>query len=151
MGLFNIFKKPLTIEDDFFGKLRFMKMKADGKSYFEGKGLFKPTGKEIEYFITANEECPDQGQKEFYNWIQKNYTELVVKFKPLIEDEFGNWKEGFKIKDFNREFQLVALSIPNQDKEPLKWSMSFNTEHDENHQVTVEFINQEPQAVLIDG
>lgn len=116
MGLFDIFKKPVTIQDDFFGKLRFMKMKADGNSYFEGKGLFKPTGKDIEYFITATEEGPDLRQKEFYNWIQKNYTELVIKFKPLIEDEFGNWKEGFKIKDFDREFQLFALSIPNQEK-----------------------------------
>ncbi len=151
MGLFDIFKKPLTIEDDFFGKLRFMKMKADGKSYFEGKGLFKPTGKEIEYFINANEGGPDQDQKEFYNWIQANYRELVIKSIPLIEDEFGNWKEGFTIKDFDREFHLVALSIPDQKNKPFEWSMSFDAEHDDNHQVTVEFIRHEPQAVTIDG
>ncbi|MFT2009959.1 hypothetical protein ACMA1I_14880 [Pontibacter sp. 13R65] len=151
MRLFDIFKKPLIIDDDFFGKLRFMKMKTDGKSYFEGKGMFKPTGKEIEYFITANEEGPDQRQKEFYNWIEENYSTLVLKLKPLIEDEFGNSRDGFKIKDFDIEFQLVALSIPNQENEPLEWSMSFDTVHDENHQVTVEFSGHEPQAILIDG
>ena len=151
MGLFDIFKKPITIQDDFYGKLRFMKMKAEGKSYFEGKGLFKPTGKEIEYFITANEDGPDQKQKEFYNWVQENYSDLVIKFKPLIEDEFRNWKEDFTIKNFDSEFQLVALTIPNQDRKPLKWELSFDTEHDENHQITVEFSGLEPQAVLIDG
>lgn len=29
--------------------------------------------------------------------------------------------------------------------------MSFDTVHDENHQVTVDFIGLEPQGVLIDG
>ena len=151
MGLFDIFKKPVAIQNDFFGNLRFRKMKAEGKSYFEGKGIFKPTGKEIEYFITANEDGPDQKQKEFYNWIQENYSDLVIKFKPLIEDEFRNWKEDFTIKNFDSEFQLVALTIPNQDMKPLKWDLSFDTEHDENHQFTVEFSGVEPQAVLIDG
>ncbi len=126
-------------------------MNAEGKSYFEGKGLFKPTGKEIEFFITANEDGPDQKQKEFYNWIQENYSDLVIKFKPLIEDEFRNWKEDFTIKNFDSEFHLVALTIPNQERKPFNWDLSFDTEHDENHQFTVEFSEFEPQAVSING
>jgi len=96
MGIFDIFKKPIIIEDDFFGKLRFMKMKDPEKSYLEGKGLFKPTGKEIGYIIKGKESGPEQKQKEFYKWIQENYRELTTKLSPLVEDEFGNWKDGLK-------------------------------------------------------
>ncbi|WP_210489401.1 hypothetical protein [Rufibacter aurantiacus] len=151
MGIFDFFKKPIIIEDDFFGKLRFMKMKDPGKSYFEGKGLFEPTGKEIGYIIEGKESGPEQKQKEFYKWIQENYLELTTKFTPLVEDEFGNWKDNFKIIDFDREFILVGVTIPIQDNTPFEWDMSFDTIHDENHQVTVDFIGLEPHGVLIDG
>lgn len=151
MGLFDNFKKPVTIQDEFFGKLRFMKMKTDGNSYFEGKGHLKPIGKEIAYFITANEDGPNQKQRDFYNWVQENYSNLAMNIKPLIEDEFRNWKEDFTIINFDSEFHLVALTIPNQDKKPLKWDLSFDTEQDENHQITVEFSGHEPQGILING
>jgi len=42
MGLFNLFKKPQTIQDDFFGTLTFIDFKDSTKNYFEGKGKFKP-------------------------------------------------------------------------------------------------------------
>jgi hypothetical protein len=151
MGIFDIFKKPTIIEDDIFGRLRFMKMKDPEKGYFEGDGLFKPTGKKIEYLIDGNENGPDQNQKEFYRWIQENYRELVTKILPLVEDEFENWKVGFKITNFDKEFELVGVTIPKQDKTALKWEMSFNTIHDENHQITIGFIGSEPKRVLIDG
>lgn len=151
MGLFDIFKKPIIIEDDFFGRLKFMKMKNAEKNYFEGKGLFEPTGKEIELFINGSEKGPDQKQKEFYSWLQRNFKELAFKATPLIEDEFRNWKEDFKIKDFDKEFSLVALTIPSQETTPIEWNMSFETIHDENHQVTIEFLGNEPKEVLIDG
>ncbi|MDQ4141353.1 MAG: hypothetical protein M3142_12640 [Bacteroidota bacterium] len=68
-----------------------------------------------------------------------------------MEDEFGNWKDGFKFKNFDKEFTLVGVTIPKYGKTSLEWDMSFDTIHDENLQVTVDFTGQEPQGVLIDG
>ena len=151
MGLFNLFKKPTLIQDNFFGQLRFMDFKDSSKNYFEGKGLFKPTNNETEYLIQADIEGPTESQKEFYNKLQNNFEQYVQKIKPLIEDEFRNWKEDFEINDFNKEFNLVCINIPRLESKPLKWNMAFTTVHDLNHHVTIDFVNDEPDGILIDG
>ena len=70
---------------------------------------------------------------------------------PLITDEFQNWKEDFQIVDFNKEFSIDGITIPRMDDNPLVWDISFTTIHDKNHWVTIDFVDFEPQGVLIDG
>lgn len=151
MGLFNLFKKPTVIQNDFFGRLRFMDFKDSSKTYFEGKGFFAPTNSETEYLIQADIEGPTHSQREFYDDLQNNFEQYVLKIKPLIEDEFRNWKEDFEIKDFNKEFCLVCITIPRLDSRPLMWDMAFATVHDLNHHVTIDFMDSEPNGILIDG
>jgi hypothetical protein len=151
MGLFDLFKKPLTIQHDFFGTLIFMTFKDSTKNYFEGKGKFKPTGDEIEYFVGADLNGPTNDQREFYIKVQDSYDDLISKITPLIEDEFKNWKDDFKVKDFKKEFKLVAVTIPRLNTNVTIWDMSFETIHDDNHQVTVDFKDFEPEGILIDG
>lgn len=152
MGIFDFFKKPLIVEDDFFGRLRFMKIKNNpSRNYFEGKGKFGPTGRELEYFIHADESGPEPEQKEFYRQIQQDWPRIVEKIKPLIEAEFRNWKDDFTITDFNREFHLVGLTIPRPEIQPREWDLAFDTIHDENHQFTVYLKGYEPTRVEIDG
>jgi len=151
MGLFDLFKKPQTIQDDFFGTLKFMSFKDSTKNYFEGKGKFKPTGDEIEYFISGELSGPTIDQRLFYNKVQDSYDDIILKIIPLIEDEFKNWNEEFKIKDFKKEFKLVAMKIPRLDSKPTTWDMAFETIHDDNHQVTVDFKDFEPDGIIIDG
>jgi hypothetical protein len=151
MGLFNLFKKPTTIQDDFFGPLRLISFKDNSKNYFEGKRFFTATNGDTEVLIDADNEGPTEQKNKFYNDLQNNFDQYTHKIKPLIEDEFRNWKEDFQIKDFNKEFKLVCLNIPRLDQTPLKWEMSFTTIHDANHHITVSFENDQPVAVLIDG
>ena len=151
MGLFDIFKKSQTIQDDFFGKLTFISFKDPTMNCFEGKGKFKPTGDTIEYTIEADLSGPTNDQRNFYNKVQDLYDEIISKITPLIEDEFKNWKEDFKIKDFKKEFKLVAVTIPRLSSNAATWAMSFETIHDNNHQVTVDFKDFEPEGILIDG
>lgn len=151
MGLFDLFKKPQIIQDDFFGSLRFMTFKDSTKNYFEGKGILKPTTDEIEYFIEADLSGPTIDQRNFYDKVQNSFDEITSKVTPLIEDEFKNWKEDFKIKDFKKEFKPVALTIPRMTSKPLTWDISFETIHDDNHQITVDFKDFEPDGILIDG
>lgn len=151
MALFSLFKKLPTLQDDFFGKLTFIDMKKPGTSYFEGKGKFSPSGDEIEYFVEADATGPTNEQREFYNKVQDTYGSLVSKITPVIEGEFRNWKEDFKIQDFNKEFRLAALTVPRLQTSPLVWNMSFTTVHDANHQITIDFKDFEPDGILIDG
>lgn len=151
MGLFDLFKKPLIVNDDFFGALRFVDFKDPSKDYFEGKGHFTPTSSEIEYLIQADKDGPTDEQQQFYRDLQSNFNQFIDKMKPLIEDEFRNWKDDFVIKDFNKEFELVCITIPRLDVRPLIWDMVFTTIHDESHHVTIDFIDLEPNGILIDG
>jgi len=152
MGLFGLFKKATTIEHDTFGTLTFMEIKKNPQNnYFEGSGFFKPTGNEVEYFITANIEGPTKEQVLFYEKIQQDYNVLSKKCSEMIETEFRNWKDDFKITDFNSEFTLVTITIPNQNNKPIEWDLAFETEHDENHQFTVYFKDFEPENVGVDG
>ena len=152
MGLFDIFKKPKTIQDDFFGNLAFIEIKNNpSQSYFEGNRWFSPIQKEVEYLITADPIGPSLQQRDFYKNVETNYKDLINKARPLIEQEFRNWKEHFEIQDFEKEFKLVNLSIPRLDIKELIWDMSFETVHDENHLVTVNFKDFEIDAIVIDG
>ncbi|SHH85628.1 hypothetical protein SAMN04488109_5610 [Chryseolinea serpens] len=151
MGLFNLFKKTPTIRDDFFGTLTFINFKDVTKNYFEGKGKFEPTGEIIEYLIDGDLSGLTNDQKTFYNKIQNSYDEIISKITPLIEDEFKNWKEDFQINDFKKEFSLVAVAIPRLPSELIVWNISFDTIHDENHQITVEFKDFEPESISFDG
>jgi hypothetical protein len=151
VGLFNLFKKPLIVQDDFFGQLRFMDSKDSSKDYFEGKGFFSPTNNDTEYLIQSDKTGPTSAQKEFYKKLQSDFDLYVTKIKPLIETEFRNWKDEFQIKDFGKEFSLVCMTIPRLDSSPLIWDMSFTTIHDKNHHVTIDFIDYTPNGVLVDG
>lgn len=154
MGLFNLFKKTPTptLEHPVFGTLTFMEIKRNPENkYFEGAGTFAPTNNEIEYFIPADISGPTQQQVDFYEKLQSNYPAISSKCSELIESEFRNWKEDFKINDFNSEFKLVAINIPEFKNDPIEWDMAFETEHDENHQFTVYFEGEEANRVGVDG
>ncbi len=151
MGLFNLFKKPFKIHDEFFGELRFLDFKDASKNYFEGRGHFSPTESETDYLIQAGIEGPVETQRQFYRDLQTNFTKYADKIKPLIEDEFRNWKEDFTIEEFTKEFKLVCITIPRFDSQPFVWDMAFETIHDPNHLFTIDFVGEEPNGVLIDG
>ena len=151
MSMFNLFKKPHVIEDAFFGKLRYIGSKDASKGYFEGKGFFMPTNNEIEYLIEADITGPTDRHRIFYQELQDNFKDYIERIRPLIEDEFRNWKEDFRIEDFSKEFTLVCLTIPRPGKTPLTWDMAFTTIHDANHHVTIDFIGNNPDGILIDG
>ncbi len=151
MGFFNLFKKPPTIQDDFFGKLTFIDFKDSSKDYFEGRGKFLPTDSQIEYLIDGDISGPTKEQRDFYKKVEDSYDEIITKITPLIEEEFRNWQEDFVIKDFKKEFVPVGMKIPRLPAEGIAWDISFNTIHDANHQITVDFKNFEPDSILIDG
>src|SRR6478752_9133332 len=106
MGLLDfIFGKTPKIEHEFFGTMQFYQDKRNPiKSYYNGKRHFSPSDKTIEIGISGDVGGPTQEQIDFFKSIENNYPMITNSNAPLIEDEFGNWKEGFKINDFYSEF-----------------------------------------------
>ncbi|MCC6371300.1 MAG: hypothetical protein IT236_09875 [Bacteroidia bacterium] len=104
---------------------------------------------EVLIMTSANE--PTEEQRRFYTHIQNNYSDYKTKMAPVIEDTFQNAFEGFKITDFDQEFKLVALIVPDFAQQPLEWHFSFENENDPDHVYTVEFIDYEPSHLQIDG
>jgi len=148
MGLF---RKPLKMQDDFFGELIFVESRDPAKNYFEGKIFFKPNSKITEVLIPGNIQGPDSGQKEFFIKLQDDFETYVDKMMPLIENEFRNWEAGFVISDFSKEFFLDCITSPRLEMKPLKWQMSFTTIHDKNHWVIIEFVDDSPIGIVVDG
>ncbi|NOS93682.1 MAG: hypothetical protein HOP30_17325 [Cyclobacteriaceae bacterium] len=150
MGLFDLFKKPPTIQDPFFGTLRWMGFKDASKKYFECSGMFAPTKETIGYIIEADASGPTTAQREFYQFIQANYDVLIEKAIPLIEKEYRQDMEEFKISNFKKEFKVSSLTIPRLENTPLDWDMSFESVGDEKHFFLIDFKDFEPIQVHVE-
>ncbi|QQV01625.1 MULTISPECIES: hypothetical protein [Chryseobacterium] len=153
MGLKDfIFGKPTKIENEFFGTMLFLKDKKDKfKSYFECRRQFIPSNKIIEICINGNLNDSVQKQIDFFKSIEDNYSVITKVISPLIEDEFGNWKEDFKINDFQKEFEPVYLRLPRCENKPIVWEIAFESYHDRNHTFTLTMSDFNAKEILIDG
>jgi hypothetical protein len=153
MGLLDlIFGKSIKIDNDFFGQMLFLDDKKDAsKSYFECRRHFKPSNKIIEIGIDGAEVGPAQIQIDFFKTIEDKYSEITNSIKPLVEGEVANWQEGFKIKDFNKEFNPVYLRLPRCETKPVIWEIAFMSDHDRNHTFTLTMNDFVAKEILIDG
>lgn len=153
MGIFDfIFGKTQKIDDNFFGKMIFLDDKKNPlKSYFECSRHFKPINKVIDIGIEGDIIGPTKLQKDFFREIEENYDKITSTIKPIIEDEFRNWKEDFEIIDFKKEFKAVYLFLPRCEKEPKIWEIAFESSHDLDHTFTVTMKDLKATEVLIDG
>jgi hypothetical protein len=152
MGILDfLFGKIKTIDDRFFGKLLFIEYKDTTKNYFEGQKYFKPINQNISLIIDGDLSGPTEKQRQLFECIEDNYTQIVEKVIPLITDLFRNWKSEFIIKSFNNEFIPVHITIHRVIYGEVYWELSFETSHDLNHIFTVTFVNLEPTDILIDG
>jgi len=95
--------------------------------------------------------APRKCKKKFFRQIESNYEQLISSIQPRIEHEFQNWKEDFKILDFQKEFKAVYLSLPLCEKEIKDWEIAFETEHDLNHTFTIMMSDFKTTGIVIDG
>ncbi len=153
MGIFDfLFGKTIKIEDEFFGEMIFSEFKKNPqKNYFQCKRYFKPIDEIIEIGIEGNITGPTEIQKDFFKKIESNYKKITSSIKPLIEDQFQNWKEDFEIKDFKKEFKAVYLHLSRCEKSPKIWEIAFESEHDLNHTFTLIMNDLKATEILIDG
>jgi hypothetical protein len=154
MGLIElIFGKRIKLQHDFWGQMIFV-----GKAnhprpndYFECRRHFKPSNTQIEIGIDSDSLGPTQIQIDFFKDLESSYDEITKSMIPLIESEFRNWVNDFKINNFNKEFLPVYLKIPRCQDRPIEWEIAFESSHDENHTITMTMQDFEAKGILIDG
>ena len=153
MGILDfIFRKSIKINDSFFGEMLFFEFKKNPeKNYFECRKYFKPDDKIIEIGIEGNSTGPTEFQKEFFRQIESNYENIVCSIKPMIENEFKNWKENFNIEEFKNEFKPVYIYLSRCEKNPKIWEIMFETKHDLNHTITIKLNDLKATEILVDG
>lgn len=153
MGILDfIFGKSTKIENEFFGTMLFLEDKKDTlKSYYECRRHFIPSDKTIEIGIDGDSTGPTQKQIDFFKSIENNYSTIAKSITPLIETEFGNWKEAFKINDFQEEFEPIYLRLPRCENKPIVWEIAFESDHDRNHTFTLTLSDFNAKEILIDG
>jgi hypothetical protein len=127
-----IFGKKQKIENDFFGTMLFFEFKKEPhKNYFECSKHLKPAGKIIEIAIDGDRAGTVEKQIAFFKCIESHYPEICRTAAPLVEREYKNWKEDFRITDFQKQFEPVYITLPRCETAPVEWEISFETALDE--------------------
>lgn len=149
-----LFKRfePRIIEDEVFGKIRFSKGRLIENSYWETELFFKPISQKISLIIHTGNVQPNKTHHLFFQKLTSKYSIVTQEINPLFEEIFNNRRADFKSNSIEDEFILVGISIPNSNKKPLTWEISFDSKSDQNHMFTVEMNNWNPTGhVNIDG
>jgi hypothetical protein len=149
MGIFDLFKKPLILQDELFGPLTYIKAKDPSKSYFMGSGVFAPTNDEIELYIFTYENGPSQAEREFYKTVENSYDSLITMMIPLVEIELKKQGESHKVKNFKDEFKVRELTIPALNKKPFHWEITFEVIPGDIDELIVEFEDFRPVRVRL--
>lgn len=147
------FGKPenIIITDEYFGNLNFYRSKKKSDlGRFEGEVFLKPLNKNIEIGIDGVITGITEEQRKLYQEIEKNYEQIIAIIAPELITEFSKWLPNFQIIDFNTEFILTYVSIPNTQKNKYL-ELCYETIHDKEHTVTITLKNFEVVQILIDG
>ena len=147
-----LFGKPIKHFNEFFGWMIFHENKKEPvKSFYACEHYFEPSAKNIEVLINGDLSGPREVQIDFFKVIEENFFTISKSIIPLIEDEFGNWKEGFKVHNFQEEFDPICIQILRCENNPVVWKISFDTLYDENHAFTLTMSEFEAKEIGIDG
>ncbi len=156
MGIItNLLKKlrPPEVEDEFFGRLVYMKMPKGRISYWEAKKVFSPAGREIELFIDAPApgELPGELQRQFFLTAERNHDKILSAVEALLRPWFEEWTRKSLTLPFGTEFTMTSFSIPNAPIYEAEWEISFESQTDPNHLFTVALRGETATGVSIDG
>ncbi|WP_316226030.1 hypothetical protein [Bradyrhizobium sp. SZCCHNS3052] len=139
--------RRVEIDDAFFGHLVSM------GSYWEAKRQFSPTQTEIELFIDAPGDrlAPDQRQREFFAWVERDYTDIIRNIDHGARATYEHWFGKPLEASFDTEFVLNSFSVPLLNAGPADWDMSFASRTDQEHILVVELRGSKALRAHMDG
>jgi len=111
-------KGPARLDDPVFGLLTYR------GDYWEGAGVFPPTGTNVEYFITADENGPSAENYSTFQEICSRFAQLENKARLAISrtaSQLGHFKTA------DTETLIVSsMDIPSGDFDSAIWEINFS-------------------------
>lgn len=121
-----LFGRKVEMEHDFFGKMVFRQHKRDaGKSYFECRRIFMPSGRFLEMSVVAGESGPTQEQADFFNTLEQRYPELVDALMPWILPEYQKLHAERHASSFGLHIVPAFLWLGDCRQHPVAWEIGF--------------------------
>lgn len=145
--------RPLEVDDEFFGHLKYIKLPQGYISYWEATHLFSPMAREIELFVDAPapELPPSELQREFFLTVEQHYSRILIEVEAVLRPHFEEWARKPLSGPFTAEFTLTSFSIPNVAIEEARWDMCFESTTESNHLFMVEMRGKHSTGVSIIG
>ena len=145
--------RPLEVEDEFFGHLKYIRLPQDCISYWEATRLFTPTAREIELFVDAPapELPPSELQRQFFLTVEQHYSRILVEVEAVLRPHFEEWARKTLSGPFSTEFTMTSFSIPNVAIEEAHWDMCFESITEPNHLFMVEMQGTHSSGASIIG
>jgi hypothetical protein len=141
------------LDDPFFGRLVYRKMRDQRLSHWQAARVFAPTGQEIDLFIRAPSPpaAPTEAQRAFYRDVEDGYADILAALEPRLRPEVEEWL-GRKIAGaLDAELTLASFSIPVPSAILPSWEISFAAATDPDHLFTATLRGREVQEVSIEG
>jgi len=133
---------PKRRDDPLFGSL------LDMGGYWEGAGLFPPTGTEIEWFVDGGEEGPGEGARAAFRAIVERYAEI----EPVVLELLGR-EIAERIADAApptaEVVTLVAISVPAAAGPEMSWELSYDCSLGRSPHLTVEMRGWRPTGDVV--
>jgi hypothetical protein len=114
---------PVTIDDPLFGRLKSWK----NFGLWFGRVHFRPIDCDIDFQIPADENGPQEYQRQFFRELDTKYHELLPIFELALTDEYGRWMKKPLPTNIWNEFSVWVLDLPEKDTTPREWSITFSS------------------------
>lgn len=143
------FLEPYVVEDDFFGRLIYIKAKKGyGPDYWEGKKRFGSTNRAVEVFVDAPAEKmpPNTLQRQFFQDVESRYSSLLPTLQSLLVtycEKHGLDKVPTEVSTLN----IAAFTIPLPENS--RWNIMLESQ-DTAYHYTVNMDGWNATDVLVD-
>ncbi len=130
---------PLRIVDPVLGTLRFR-----SEGFWEGRRVFEPASREVEFILEAGETGPLEGHRRFFDELVQRYPELWARVEPMLRRELHNFPSS------PTRFEVERFSIPDPDADPAYWEIVYTSESAADHYFRVTLEGWEPTGFSVD-
>jgi hypothetical protein len=139
------------MNDPDFGKLVFMYISNHPEqSYWECEWKFPPTGTMVAIALNGDESGP---LPEFCQWhlnLINRYPETLNLARPKLAEVFKSFFNQDLPSDIFTVVKLSGFGVEDPQAVPVKWDISFETIGDKWLGITIPFVGDIPEQVIVD-
>lgn len=120
--------RPRRMTDPDFGELVFQPVSnAPERSYWECQWRFPPTGQPVFLSLSGGETGPNEEIRKFYLSLPARFQTILSACRPALEQVSNQWLHQSLSSDVFSDFKLSGFEVEDPGRDPVQWSVSFET------------------------